>query len=217
MLIRRAINTFILFFALSGAVVAYAAEPASWTLKRNSNGIKVYQQPTPSGYALTRGELTMPAAMSSIITVMNDRNSCPRWVYACKQGYLVKQYSQTQRLDYTVIDSPLWYEDRDMYIYTHTHLNQDARILTIRLSGRENHDAGLPGRVRIQAIQGFWQLREETRQTTHVLYQIYSNPRLPASIFLDAYMVKSVFQTLSRLSLVAHSVTPDENLLVPLN
>ncbi len=205
MVFQRFLAIFCLFVCISDSVAA-----SGRALKRDSGGIKIYQNPTPTGYALTRGELTIPASLTSIITVMEDRTTCQRWLYACKQGHLVKQDSRTQRLDYTVIASPLWFADRDMYIYSQTSFDQSKKLLTIRLTGKEDYDQGQPGRIRIRALHGLWQLKEESPTTTQVTYQIHGNPQLPASGFLDAYMVESVFQTLNKLRALAVTVPPQK-------
>ena len=54
--------------------------------------------------------------------------------------------------------------------------------------------------MRIRAMQGLWQLQEKSDGITRIMYQIRGNPQLPASAFLDAYMVESVFKTLQQLA-----------------
>lgn len=179
------------------------ANENSWSLKRDAAGIRINQQATPSGYPLTRGEVVISVDPTVLIAAMADRKNCSRWVYACKQGWVVSQYNQTQRLDYTFIDSPLWFADRDMYIYSEASLNRPSKTITIRLSGRENHDKVVPGRVRIRNFYGLWHLRQTAENTSSVTYQVHGNPQLPASALLDGYMVESVFQTLDKLRQVA--------------
>lgn len=201
--------------ALLSAVSVWADTENQWILKRDTAGIKIYQQPAPDGYALTRGEIAVNASPAAIITVMEDRTTCQRWVYACKQGHLIKQYNQTERLDYTVISSPLWLADRDMYLHSHSSYNKQTKTLTIRLSGRENHAKEQAGRVRIRAMYGLWQLQEKSVGITRIVYQIRGNPQLPASALLDAYMVESVFKTLQQLRSLSMITKPRPNPLLP--
>ncbi len=177
--------------------------PATWALEREDAGIRVYQHATASGYAMTRGMLTIPTSLDAPLAVLRDRNNCARWVFACKQGHLVTQYSVTERLDYTVIDSPLWFADRDMYIHSTVHYDAPTRTLLIRLSGRDDHDQGQAGRVRIRDFYGQWRLQPNAAGQVAVLYELHGNPQLPPSVFLDAYMVDSVFSTLNRLRAIA--------------
>lgn len=188
---------------LTLAPACYAGEN-QWVLKRDADDVRIYQQPTASGYPLTRGETVITVAPGVLIAAISDRKNCSRWVYACRQGELVKYYSETQRLDYTVIDSPLWYADRDVYIRSDASLNRQAKTVTIRLSGQENYDKEFPGRVRIRDVYGLWHLRRITPDTTGLTYQIHSNPQLPPSALLSAYIAESTFQTLKKLRQIAH-------------
>lgn len=197
---------------LSGYVQA-----AQWDLKREQADIRIHQQATATGFALTRGVMEVPASLDSVLTVMRDPAVCPRWVYACKERQLVRQDRKEQRLDYTVIDSPLWFADRDMYIYSSASFDRQQRIFSIRLEGRDTHSPEKAGRVRIRQLWGAWILQESVennRQRTQITYQIHGNPQLPASALLDAYMVESVFQTLSKLRSLAVS-SPYENSWIP--
>lgn len=188
---------FCLFFLLPS--VCYAS-PEQWELRQHSEGIQIHQQPTKSGYAITRGRMEMKTTLANLTALIRDRSTCQHWLYACKQGHLVKQYNPQQRLDYTVIDSPLWFKDRDMYIYSTLDFNPKSKTTTIRLSGRESHDNGQRGRVRLKNLQGLWRLQQTTADKVSVFYQIYANPQLMPSALLDAYMVQSVFETLKNLN-----------------
>lgn len=175
------------------------ATASEWQLRRDQANVRIYQQATKTGYPLTRGETTVNVSLVSLLSLMHNPATCPQWVYACKQSRLVKQYDARQRLDYTVIDSPLWYADRDMYIHSAASFNPQTKTFTIRLTGKENHDQGQPGRVRIRNLYGLWHLQQTAPDKTIVRYQLHGNPQLPASPLLNIYMVESVFQTLHKL------------------
>jgi hypothetical protein len=182
------------------------ANTETWELRQEKNGIRIDQQATKSGYAITRGIMEMKTSVEALLMLMRDRSTCRHWVFACKEGRLIEQYNPEQRLDYTVIDSPLWFADRDMYIHTSTQFDSKAKTVVIQLSGRENHDKGKVGRVRLKNLQGLWHLQQTAPDKVKVLYQIYSNPQLMASPLLDAYMVNSVFHTLKNMDKVIQEV-----------
>lgn len=187
-----------LLFAFLLLPQCYAGE-VTWVLRRDQVGIAIYQQPGASGYAITQGETVIPASLDAVLTLMRAPSHCPLWVYACKESHIAKQYSLEQRLDYTVIDSPLWFADRDMYIHSTASFDQRSKTFTLKLEGRDKHNAGQSGRVRILELWGFWHLQALAADRTQLSYQIHGNPQLPASPLLDAYMVESVFQTLHNL------------------
>lgn len=170
-----------------------------WDLRRDEAGIQIYQQSTASGYAITRSITEMETTLNTLVTLMSDRSTCQQWVYACKEGRLIKQINAEERLDYMVVDTPLLFADRDMYIHTIKHFDPQSKTVEIRLNGKEDYDKGQPNRVRIKSIEGFWRIQQITPNKVKVVYQIYSNPQVFASVFLDAYIVESAFQTLSSL------------------
>ncbi|CAA6826312.1 MAG: Unknown protein [uncultured Thiotrichaceae bacterium] len=202
-LVQKVYLLVVLLFMLALVSVANASP---WELRRDNAGIKVYQQATASGYAITRGMLEMTTSLEALLTLMGDRSTCSNWVHACIRGELIKQYSPEQRLDYTVIDSPLWFADRDMYIHSITRFDRQSKTVLIELSGREHHDEGQSGRVRVKNLQGFWRIQQHESGKVAIVYQIYSNPQLIKSTLLDAYMVDSVFMTLNNLNRVLQEV-----------
>lgn len=192
--------TLILLLTLSPLCLANMDD---WELKRSTESIRVYQKPGPSGYAITRVDADLNSSMDSLLMLMRDRSTCPRWVHACREGQLTTQYSPERRLDYTVIDSPLWFADRDMYIYSTTKFEPKSRMLFIHLTGKENQDNGQVGKVRVRSLEGFWRFQQLERNKVRVTYQISSNPQLPASALLDAYMADSSFRTIENLSTIS--------------
>jgi len=194
---------FLLFFLLAFSLATSYAEADNWRLQREAGGIKIFQQATQSGHAITRGSVTIDASIDAIVTLMRDHSACYRWLFACKQSRLIEQYTEKTRLDYAVIDSPYLYADRDMYTYTEFTYDRGSQTALIKISGREAHDKGQAGRVRIKDLQGFWRLQKLSAQKTAVLYQVYNNPQLPPSGYLENYLVGSVFQTLKNLAVVS--------------
>ena len=191
----------LLVFSIS--LFSLHADSTSWTLKRESQGIRIYQQPASPGHAITRGMMEMDSSIDAVLSVMRDNKACPRWLYACRSNKTISSESGSGRLDYTVIDSPLLFADRDMYVYSTSEYDKANQTLTIRNSGRENYDKGQPNRVRIKSIQVFWQLKKISPNKISVLYQVSSNPQLMKSSFLDNHVVASVFQTLHNLEKVS--------------
>ena len=194
---------FSLLFLLVFSSTMCQALDDRWHLQRETNGINVSQQGTDSGYVITRGSIEIDASIDAIVSLMRDHPACARWLYSCKNSRLIKQYTDKTRLDYAVIDSPYFYADRDMYTFTKLTYDRKSGTALIRMSGRETHDKGQPGRVRIKDIQGFWQMRKINERKTAILYQVYSNPQLPPSQYLSNYLVDSVFQTLKNLAVVS--------------
>lgn len=179
------------------------AAPQKWTLQRDLQRVQIYQQPSTSGHAITRGIMEMNSSIGAVLSLMRDSKACHRWLDACLLNQTIQSDSPSERLDYAVIDSPLFFSDRDMYVYSITEYDKATQTLTIKNSGRENYDEGQPNRVRIKSIQAFWQLKKISPTKISVLYQISSNPQIIRSTYLDHYVADSVFRTLINLDKVS--------------
>jgi len=179
------------------------ASDDNWHLKKAGNAIKVSQQDTDSGYAITRGSVEVGASIDAIVSLMHDHAACYQWLYSCKQSRLIEQYADGSRLDYAVINSPYLYADRDMYTHTKLSYDRATKTATITISGKASYDAGQSGRVRIKDVRGFWRMTRISENKTAILYQVYNNPQLPPSRYLNNYLAQSVFQTLSNLAVVS--------------
>lgn len=172
----------------------------SWTLKRESQGVRIYQQPSTFGHATTRGMMEVDSTIDAMLSIMRDNEACPKWLYACLTSHNVFTKSPSERLDYAVIKSPVFFANRDMYIYSISEYDKSTQTVTIKNSGHENYDKGQANRVRIKSIQAFWQFKKISPNKISVLYQISSDPQIIRSSYLDLYIAESVFQTLINLS-----------------
>jgi len=198
-------NTYLttcLLLLLSLSNLSHATD-TPWQLKRDHAGVQIHQLSTASGYPMTRGTLTIEASLDDLLRLMHNHSLCQRWVFACKHAAFIKHNSPTQRLDYIVIDSPLWFADRDMYIASDLQWSGDT--LSIRLSGQDNYDKGQTGKVRVRNIYGRWLFQPITAKQLKVTYQLHANPQLIPSSLLNQYVAESVFHTLINLRAMAQT------------
>jgi len=200
-MINRLKISLILLLGISLFFVIYPvhASNKSWTAKKNQSDILIYQRPTKSGYPETRGTLKIYSSLENLLAVMSDRSNCNQWVFACRFGKIIKKISSEERIDYTVVDSPLWFADRDMYIHAKSEFIPATKMFYIQLSGRANHDKIHAGRVRVTELYGNWTIKEISKQELSVNYTIHTNPQLVPSHLFDLYMVESVYTTLAGL------------------
>ena len=101
------------------------------------------------------------------------------------------------------IDAPFLYADRDMYTHSELTFDQVNQTLLISILGKEAYDKGKPKRVRIKDLKGFWRMKKLSANKTAVTYQVYNNPQIAPSGFLNNVLANSVFHTLSKLEKVS--------------
>lgn len=192
----------------------YAAEPA-WQLKRDAQGMQIYQKPTDSGYAITRGEVEVNSSIDALVAVIDDRTNCSQWLHACIRGHVKQQEThKIERIDYTVIDAPLWLKDRDMYTQSRGRYNPQTQTFTIQFRGLDDYGQQDPERVRIQQLYGSWVFKRLAPQRTHISYEVHGNPQLPWSSLIDLFIVDSIAHSLSHLNRLAQQ-TPYKNSYLP--
>ncbi|HPE60894.1 MAG: hypothetical protein KDI15_07970 [Thiothrix sp.] len=171
---------------------------AGWNVTREENGIKV-EQSSGSGYATTRATAVLDAVPDAVAALLGDTPVCTRWLADCRQGKVVDLINMTERVDYLVLDFPAPEADRDLYVYSLLSWNPVSKVVTVRMSGMENYDAGQPGRVRIREMNGSWVLQPVAGGKTRVTWQIYHNPGLKQADKANTYLSNNVFNTLTRL------------------
>jgi len=207
--IAKLFLTFLLIVSFTSS-----AQAQEWSLRRDHQGIQIYQQPAKIGHAVTRGIAQMDSSIDSVLSMMRDSNACRKWLHACRFNQLIESKSPSERLDYTVIDSPYLFADRDMYVYSKSTYNARTKTLIIRVSGRENYDQGKANRVRIKSIKAFWQIKQIRAGSVSVLYQISSDPQQAPGKFLDEYMANSVLITLRNIRAIS-AKAPYEDVRLP--
>ncbi|MBU0654946.1 MAG: hypothetical protein KJ914_07385 [Gammaproteobacteria bacterium] len=175
------------------------ADEGGWVVRQNEDGILVQQQQTGSPHETTRGVVETETTLDALVALLKDVEACPRWVHACKEGRLVATLNPSERIAYSVLDSPFPLQDRDMYIYSTVRYKRKQGTIVINLRGRENHAPVQPGRTRVLDLQGSWVFQQVSPGHVRVSYQIQANPQAPFNGPSNDHMAESVFKTLQNL------------------
>ena len=182
------------------------ADNADWKAVKQKGNVTVMQRAVEgSPYKATNGTIRTSASLFSILAVLRDSAACTEWLYKCKFGETVKEYNSSERVYYTVIDAPLTLSDRDMFIHSVVTYDPDRRRVDIALSGVADYKPPRKGKVRVLDLTGFWVLQEREDGEVDMTYQIHSNPQVSPKGSADRTMIKSVYDTLRRVSKLAQS------------
>jgi hypothetical protein len=194
----RKICLLLLLVAMSSAV--YAGN--DWKLKKDKNGIKIYLRKVPgSPLKEFMGVVYFKnTRLSSLVAVLDDTSSYPRWMHKCIEARLLKQVSLYNRLSYTVTDAPWPVSDRDLVAYS--EITQDAKTgaVIIRISARPDYLPANKKRVRVPRMKGSWTFVPAGQGTIKVVYRMHSDPggSLPAGL-ANMAVVDLPFRTLTEL------------------
>ena len=177
-----------------------------WREMINTSGIVLSQRTLPGkAYQQIQGQMTIAGQIDSLVGILNNPGLCVRWLNDCRLSTVVKQISEAERISYTVIDAPFPLEDRDMYVRSKAGYDSQTKTVTITLQGIHNYAAVQAGKVRVQALNGFWQFKQLEDQQVRVTYQMLSDPQITPASVVDSFAPKSLLKTFTNLRKLAGS------------
>lgn len=177
-----------------------------WQEKLNKSGIVLSQRAVPGkAYQQIQGQMVISGRIDPLVGILNNPGLCSQWLNNCLSSKIVEQVNPAERINYTVVDAPLLYEDRDMYIRSKASYDSQAKAATITLQGIENYAAAQGKRVRVKSLNGFWRFQQLNEHQVRVSYQMYSDPQITPASAVDSFSPESLFKTFSNLRRLATS------------
>lgn len=173
----------------------------SWQLEKDEEKIKVFVA-SKAGSALKsfRGTMTIPARISSLVAVIEDVQTLPRWLHNCISARQLKEINQNESYNYIVTDMPWPVADRDTIVHSRLSQNKTSKEVIIKLSASQKHMPPQQGLVRIKNMSGKWQLTSVGKNRIKVVYEMSVDPggKIPKWI-VNAMVVDIPFYTLQKL------------------
>ena len=167
-------GVFLTFFVL-GIQLVFAQEDCS--LKKNSNGVKVYLcDNDKSAFKTIIVELEVPATLSQYAAKVLDVENYFTWQDRIKDQKILKQVSNTELYYHSEVDVPWPAADRD-YIF-HLNMQQDTITRTIHMTLEEIPDF-IPekeGVVRVPYAKSMLTLTPLGADTVSVRYELDVDP-----------------------------------------
>ena len=171
----------------------------NWELKKSENGIQVFLRNTKNSAVKSfKGVMTVDGRLSSIVAVLEDIDSYPRWLFSCKSAKTLQQRSDTAVVNYIVTDMPWPVADRDSIVGASRSQNKSSKLIEIKLLAEPKLIPEVAGKVRIETMQGRWLLRPAGPGKINVIYEMTVDPggNVPKWI-VNAMSVDLPFNTLS--------------------
>lgn len=191
---------FSLFFFCSSL-----ANANSWTLNKNDEGIQVFLRDTPNTAIKSfKGTMTVNSRLSSVLAVLEDISSFPRWVHNCRSAKILRDISETKALMYVVTSMPWPVIDRDAVYEASRTQNRSNKRIDIKLIAKPNMASKVANKVRINNMQGSWILMPVGKNKTEVTYELTVDPggNIPKWI-VNSMVVDIPFYTLQNLRKVS--------------
>ncbi len=168
-------------FCLSGFIFAgfttFTDTQNEWVLKKQGNGVTVYSRGVESSEIKELRAVTqLKTSMSSIIALLNDKESYPQWVYKCGKANTLKEVSEQEAICYQNVLAPWPLDNRDIVI--HVKASQDAitKIVYQSSISKPDYIPRAEHHVRITLFNASWTLTPLKNGMVNCEYQLLFDP-----------------------------------------
>jgi hypothetical protein len=186
---------------------SYSNAEDQWTLKKDSNGVKVYS--TPSGgedLIIFKGVTEINAPIEVVTEVVRDIPSYTQWYWQCKEARVLKSDPGKRTIVFYFVSHPGWpVSDRDFIIYnTQVGDPKDGEVSLALGNIAEDIVPLQEGIVRLKHVSGGWNLKKIDKNKTAVTLLIKTEPggSVPKAI-ANMVMGDTPFNTLKDLKRMA--------------
>lgn len=149
------ILVFVCFFA-----GAFQAKSPNWELKKSGPGILVYTAENEfSPIKDVKATLDLNGSLSSVVSVVRDLSSYPKWIYNCSEGKVIKMLGDTELFFYQRIDAPWPVSDRDLCSHYKIRQNPQTLELSVISQAEPNLLPEIDGVVRVKKSKTLWKIK----------------------------------------------------------
>ena len=176
-----------------------------WYLEREEDNIEVFIAKIRGSAVKTfRGVVTVDSSLNSVLSVIADASSYPRWLYNCRSAKMIKFVSYNEVYSHVVTNMPWPTVDRDSIIHSTKTQNASTKKVTIKIVGKPQMLGKLPNTIRITDIKGQWQLTPLKNGRLKILYQMSVDPggSIPKWL-VNSMLIDIPFYTLNNLRRIA--------------
>lgn len=180
------------------AAAAQATE-RQWQLEREEEGVSVYLADVPgSKYKAYRGVVTINGDLAAVKAAQEDVEGSCAWIFSCQQQRLLETKGDVSEL-YTRFEMPWPVKARDSVIQVTTRTDADGSV-TRSLKAVPDRLPEEKDFVRVQRVDGQWQLRPLADGKVEVTYEVHTEPGGSVPSWLaNSFVVDAPLQTLQGL------------------
>ncbi|WP_299875985.1 START domain-containing protein [uncultured Cocleimonas sp.] len=177
----------------------------NWYLEKEEDNIQVFVAETKgSPLKSFRGVVTVNSSLNSVLSVIADASSYPRWLHNCKSAKTIKRIGETEIYNHIVTNMPWPVIDRDSVVQSIKTENKTTNQVTIKFVAKPAMIEKLPKTVRITKMNGLWELTPLDDGKLKILYQMSVDPggNIPKWL-VNSLVVDIPFNTLNNLRRIA--------------
>ncbi len=159
-----------------------------WQLIKDQDAIQVYSTKIQGARIKSaKGEMTISASLDEILTILENIQLLPRWLYKCKSAKTIKQVDIVERYDYIYSDMPWPSWDRDVIVRSIFQQNPNTKVVTVSFDTNPSMVALKQRVVRVKQMTGRMVLIPQRVKMTKIIYEVNADPggRIPKWLVND--------------------------------
>lgn len=173
------------------------ANNKSWELKKSEKGISVFSRSAEnSKYNELKVVFQVKSSLSSIVALLNDVESYPKWIYHCESSKLLKKDSEKHLIRYQKIAAPWPVDNRDVAVEVNSYQDEKTKIVYQKVNSVPDYTPVTKGNVRVREYRAMWTLKPLKNGMVQVEYELLVNPAgsIPAWV-INLAVVEGPFET----------------------
>lgn len=192
---------FILLSFIFVSFTTFTDTQNEWILKKQSDGVSVYNRGVESSEIKELRAVTqIKTSLSSIIALLNDKESYPQWVYKCGKAYTIKEVNEQEAICYQNVLAPWPLDNRDIVIHVKAYQDASTKIVHQSSTSKPDHIPTVDGHVRIIVFNASWVLTPLKNGVINCEYQLLFNPGGNIPIWLvNMAAIDGPFETTSNM------------------
>ena len=171
--------TFCIFMVMLMIPHTATCQDSGWKLIKQENGISLYsREVSNSDYKEVKAVTHIKTSLSSLIALLKDIPSYPKWVNRCAYSKILEIINDTCHYGYVVTDSPWPLSDRD-FVYEFAFCQDSiTKIVTTKTTAKPNYIPHNENYIRITDAHSNWQLTPLESGLVEVIYQGIADPEI---------------------------------------
>ncbi|MEZ4774018.1 MAG: START domain-containing protein [Bacteroidia bacterium] len=158
-------------------IPAYSHSQADWELRKNSDDIQVYfRSSDDSDIKELKITTTLDCTLSSAISVINDIEKMPEWVYQCEEAEFI---GKNEGAAFTFVNRtvvPFFFKDREIVLQCTTFQERPSLKTCSRCVARPDALALNPDYIRVEKAISEWTFWPQEDGTLKVEYFFIADP-----------------------------------------
>lgn len=172
-----------------------------WELKKNQNGISVFSRTSESSkYNELKIVFQVKSSLSSIVAILNDVESYPKWIYHCESSKILKKESDKHLIRYQKITAPWPVDNRDVAVDVITYQDEKTKIVYQKVTAVPDYTPAISGNVRVREYRAMWTIKPLKNGIVQVEYELLVNPAgsIPAWV-INLAVIEGPFETTKKM------------------